>query len=220
MPRPAGPARDTRNDILNAAMELFATQGFAATTVKDIATRVGVKDASLYNHFKSKRAIFEAIIERELAHLQDLSDQDSAPHEVGAPREAAIDPASSLAQSDDELEAVIFTGYRPFFEDAGLICLRKMLTVNQFEDPHAGELYQAVFIEQPLRLQTTLFDRMVSQGLFAQCNARLAAYELHGAAFVLLSQNLSWTEAMPRLRAILRAFERAHRAEHSTHRNI
>ncbi|WP_172135488.1 TetR/AcrR family transcriptional regulator [Adlercreutzia sp. ZJ473] len=214
MPRPAGPARDTRNDILNAAMELFATQGFAATTVKDIAARVGVKDASLYNHFKSKRAIFDAIVERELAHLQNLFEQDGAPHEV------TIDPASSLAQSDDELEAVIFSSYRPFFEDAGLICLRKMLTVNQFEDPHAGELYQAVFIEQPLRLQTTLFDRMVSQGLFAQCNARLAAYELHGAAFVLLSQNLSWTEAMPRLRAILRAFERAHRAEHSTHRNI
>ncbi|WP_165048469.1 MULTISPECIES: TetR/AcrR family transcriptional regulator [unclassified Adlercreutzia] len=206
MPRPAGPARDTRNDILNAAMDLFATRGFAATTVKDIATRVGIKDASLYNHFKSKRAIFDAIIERELARLQTLLDQDSAS------RETTNDPDLSYTRSEDDLEAFVFSSYRAFFEKAGLICLRKMLTVNQFEDPRAGELYQAVFIEQPLRQQTALFDCMVSRGLFAQCNTRLAAYELHGAAFVLLSQNLSWAEAMPRLRALLRAFERAHRA--------
>lgn len=206
MPRPAGPARDTRNDILSAAMELFATKGFAATTVKDIAASVGIKDASLYNHFEGKRAIFDAIIERELARLRELLNRS------GALYETTDSPAPYLTRNESDLESVVFSSYRPFFEDAGLVCLRKMLTVNQFEDSRAGELYQTIFIEQPLRLQTALFDRMVSEGLFAQCNARLAAYEFHGAAFVLLSQNLSWTEAMPRLRAHLRAFERAHRA--------
>lgn len=52
---------DIRSRILDVARELFATDGFDATSVKQIAKRVGLSDAALYYHFKNKREILNAV---------------------------------------------------------------------------------------------------------------------------------------------------------------
>jgi AcrR family transcriptional regulator len=54
-------ARDTRDLLLDAALELFARQGFAATTVRQIAAEVGVRDTAIYGHFAGKQAIYDAL---------------------------------------------------------------------------------------------------------------------------------------------------------------
>lgn len=54
--------------ILDAAQELFVARGFKATAVKDIAAAVDAKDAPFYNHFVGKQALFDGIIERDLAY--------------------------------------------------------------------------------------------------------------------------------------------------------
>lgn len=58
-PKSAG--RDTRELLLDAALELFARQGFAATTVRQIAAEVGVRDTAIYGHFAGKQAIYDAL---------------------------------------------------------------------------------------------------------------------------------------------------------------
>jgi AcrR family transcriptional regulator len=58
-PKSAG--RDTRELLLDAALDLFARQGFAATTVRQIASEVGVRDAAIYGHFASKQAIYDTL---------------------------------------------------------------------------------------------------------------------------------------------------------------
>ncbi len=50
--------------IVAAALKLFASAGYNAVSVRDIAREVGIKDASIYSHFPSKDSILEAIIER------------------------------------------------------------------------------------------------------------------------------------------------------------
>jgi AcrR family transcriptional regulator len=63
-PSSSSPGRgrdDTRRRILEAARELFGTEGFDCTTVRQIASAVGITDAALYYHFKSKREILTAI---------------------------------------------------------------------------------------------------------------------------------------------------------------
>lgn len=51
-----------RQIIISAAAILFREKGFAATTMRDLATKVGVKAASLYNHIKSKQDILEDLL--------------------------------------------------------------------------------------------------------------------------------------------------------------
>lgn len=53
---------DRRDVILERAADLFAKQGVAATTVREIAEAVGILSGSLYHHFSSKDAIVDAIV--------------------------------------------------------------------------------------------------------------------------------------------------------------
>jgi TetR/AcrR family transcriptional regulator len=65
----AGP---TATRILDIAEQLFAERGFAAVSVREIAGRVGLNQASLYNHFPSKQALYEAVLERGLRPILEL----------------------------------------------------------------------------------------------------------------------------------------------------
>ncbi|NQX87978.1 MAG: TetR/AcrR family transcriptional regulator [Halioglobus sp.] len=61
------PPRSTPERILDAAEDLFAEKGYSATSLGDVADRVGIRSPSLYNHFKNKEALYEAVLERLLA---------------------------------------------------------------------------------------------------------------------------------------------------------
>jgi AcrR family transcriptional regulator len=52
----------TRQGIMDAAYELFLTQGFAATSMRQVAERAGLALGGIYNHFSSKEAIFSELI--------------------------------------------------------------------------------------------------------------------------------------------------------------
>jgi AcrR family transcriptional regulator len=60
----------TRTKLLNAALELFATRGYAATSVDAIAGEAGVSAGLLYHHFDAKAAVLNAIFEQSLADVQ------------------------------------------------------------------------------------------------------------------------------------------------------
>jgi len=65
----------TRQAILDAALDLFAEKGFFGTSLRDVATTVGVRESALYNYFAGKDALFEAI----LAAHQDSKIERLAP---------------------------------------------------------------------------------------------------------------------------------------------
>ncbi len=54
--------RQTRQAILDAALKLFAENGYYGTSLRDIATAVGVRESALYHYFPGKEARFEALI--------------------------------------------------------------------------------------------------------------------------------------------------------------
>ena len=60
---------DTKQRILDEALTLFSEKGYANVFVGDIAEAVGIKAPSLYKHYKSKKAIFDAIIDLQLLKL-------------------------------------------------------------------------------------------------------------------------------------------------------
>lgn len=61
---------DTKQRILEKSLELFSTKGYDSVSVGEIAKAVGIKAPSLYNHFPSKQAIFDAIVESTAAHYE------------------------------------------------------------------------------------------------------------------------------------------------------
>lgn len=59
--------RTTAERILDAAEDLFAEKGYAATSLGEVADAVGIRSPSLYNHFRNKEALYSAVLERLLA---------------------------------------------------------------------------------------------------------------------------------------------------------
>ena len=69
-------ARTTKEDILNAAVEIFAAKGVAKTTLDEIACKAHVTRGAIYWHFKNKTEIFDALHERLHRPLVDMIMQD------------------------------------------------------------------------------------------------------------------------------------------------
>ncbi|MFI5952887.1 helix-turn-helix domain-containing protein [Cryptosporangium sp. NPDC051539] len=81
------PDRTPRQEILDAAAALFGESGFAATSTRAIADRVGVRQASLYYYFPGKDEILLELLEASVRPTLDL---------VGAIRTAAPTAAAAL----------------------------------------------------------------------------------------------------------------------------
>lgn len=77
------PAEERRNEILDAADELFGNKGFDGTSTNDILNKVGIARGTLYHHFKSKEDVMNALIDRYSARLlvtaQEIAADKSIP---------------------------------------------------------------------------------------------------------------------------------------------
>ena len=80
---------DTKQKILDKALELFSEYGYDSVSVGQIAQAVGIKAPSLYNHFPGKQAIFDAIVESTAARYAEGTDRLSV-HVQDARRDVAM----------------------------------------------------------------------------------------------------------------------------------
>jgi AcrR family transcriptional regulator len=62
---------DRREAILDVARDCFLADGYGATSMSTIAARLGGSKGTLYNYFKSKEELFEAMMQRQCGELQD-----------------------------------------------------------------------------------------------------------------------------------------------------
>jgi TetR/AcrR family transcriptional regulator len=119
--------------ILNAAEALFAARGFAGVSVREIAGQVGLNQASIYNHFTGKQALYEAVLERGLRPILDLlADSAKGQGPQGEPLlDAVLDRLWQTPQlpkllqreilDDGEvLEAIAARWLRPIYEQGEL----------------------------------------------------------------------------------------------------
>jgi AcrR family transcriptional regulator len=93
--RPRGSGPETAEAILDAAEEAFAERGFDGTAMRDVASRVGIRAPSLYNHFPSKEALYGAVLERGVGPvlqmlLQLVETADGSSWEAGDLLEATL----------------------------------------------------------------------------------------------------------------------------------
>jgi AcrR family transcriptional regulator len=64
----------TRREILDVAWEIARQQGLSAVTLREVAGRIGMRSPSLYSHFDSKNAIYDAMFAQAWGELRDVFD--------------------------------------------------------------------------------------------------------------------------------------------------
>ena len=63
---------NTKEKILSVALTLFSTKGYKAVSVRHIASDVGIKASSLYNHFENKQEILDELIKKNTKYIEDF----------------------------------------------------------------------------------------------------------------------------------------------------
>ncbi len=89
----------TREDILEAAAQIFRRKGYHATSMQDIARAVRLQKASLYHHVSSKQDILVALLDRALdlliAAMQEVLASIRSPSAARSGKDAPLAPGEA-----------------------------------------------------------------------------------------------------------------------------
>lgn len=149
---------NTKQAIMEAALELFSVQGYEATSVSQIADAVGVRKASMYSHFGSKHEILDALV-------QETLDQYSR-HSIFA-RADWEDPEFTKDKKDitpDAAMQMIMGHIRYIIHDPNISRSRKMLTVEQFRNAELKTLQTKQSYTDVMRYFTGFMRFLSRQG--------------------------------------------------------
>lgn len=162
MPDDIRPAR--RALILDAAVALFLTEGFAATTVDAVARRSAASKSTVYAYFGDKAGLFSAAVERLHDSIADSVDAD-------APLAALATSVVATLHSDEAVglhriviaEALRFPELaRAFYASGPSRSTRLLLTVLRRSDPETAtaqaELLYTLLLGEPHRRRLLALD--------------------------------------------------------------
>ena len=163
----------TRERLLYAALDLFSINGYAATTVDEIAESVGIKGPSIYKYFKGKEALFHELAELSEKEYRKGMELDSNPTEL-------IHNADQLKQFS--IEQLIFT-----MNNDTIHKLRRMQAMEQFRNSFIREkatLHQHDTISKQF---ARIFESLMNEGKIETCDPNLLA-QLYTAPISLMVQ--------------------------------
>ena len=157
---------NTKQEILEAALELFSVQGFEATSISQIASAVGIRKASLYSHFENKQAILDALV-------QDVLEQ-YASHSLFARADWEND-AGGLPQTPDDAVQMIQGQIRYILHDPAISRARKMLVIEQFQNPELAKLQTKQNYSDVMHYFTGLITSLIQKGVLAEDDPEVMA---------------------------------------------
>ena len=153
---------NTKQEILEASLDLFSVKGFEATSISQIANAVGIRKASLYSHFENKQAILDALVkdvldqyaERSIFAKADWDEYDDA--------------EDKSALTPDAAAQMILGQIRYILHDPHISKARKMLVIEQFQNPELAKLQTKQNYSDVLRYFTGLVKQLIRLEVLAE----------------------------------------------------
>lgn len=171
-------AGETKERILEAALELFAQSGYLGTSMSDIAKQLGITKAALYKHYAGKQEILDSIVQRmntmdyeraEAYEMPETEPDGFAEAYLKLPIEKIR--AYSAAQFDHWTKEIFSANFR------------KMLTLEQYRDPEMARLFQDYLATGPTTYMAAIFRKLTE----SDAEAMQLALEFYGPMYLLYS---------------------------------
>ena len=150
---------DTKKLILSAALRLFSAYGYDSVSVGQIAKAVGIKAPSLYNHYESKQAIFDALLEEICEQYQRDTDKINI-HVQNAEQDTAL----FTDITEDGLAEKVRQMFLYSVHNESVSRFRKMMTIEQFRSTQLSELYTWRYVTRLVEYHRELFRRLIEAG--------------------------------------------------------
>ena len=179
---------NTKDKIRHEALKLFSSQGYDAVSVRDIARAVGVKESSLYNHFKNKQDIFDDILREYAQRTEAFFNQMNV---TGEDKQFTVDTRTIemyQTMSNEAFEAMCAPIFDFYFMDEINVMLRRMLTLEQFRSPELAKLYREISFDTSLDFQAQLFGALMASGHFVSCDPYVLALAFFAPIFLIFTK--------------------------------
>jgi len=159
----------TKDTILKVALKLFSTKGYKATTVRDIAGEIGIKQSALYNHFKNKDEILETLIsDLTTSAIANIFDNNDAKMAQKTPKSLLMGIATTfkLLSFDGQNEA-----------------LYRLLMQELFRNEKVRLIYNEQFYQENVKKLSTIFFNMMQEEKIISSDPLLLAHEFFSPLF-------------------------------------
>ena len=155
-------AKDTKERILETALQMFSQNGYAGTNVRELTAALGLVKSSMYRHFESKEAIWNALLDQMIAYYGKR---------FGSPEHLPPVPDSLEGLVQMTMGMVNFT-----IHDEKIIMTRKVLAIEQYRDERARGLATKHFLTGLTDMFTHVFAGMMDKGLLQRDDPAMLAF--------------------------------------------
>lgn len=198
----------TKEQIWREALRLFAFNGYDGVSVKEIASAVGIKDSSIYNHYKSKQEIYDSILDECSVWIMKKR------------REISINdiPGNAESLTEKDILEMNIKFFEFFLTDETAIMFQKMLMREQYTNPAAKEVFYNIFVLGPIQKEIQIFSELMEKGYFKKTDAQVMALQFYAPIFLLMAnsggKDDAYTEKMKKqLEEHIMVFGKFRRAE-------
>lgn len=172
---------DTKQKILDKALELFSSKGYDSVSVGEIAKAVGIKAPSLYNHYPSKQAIFDAIFENTALQYEKYTDGIDI-HVQNSKMDVGV--------FSDIAEEFLIQKVRQIFlyslHNETISRFRRMMTIEQFRTPQISKLYSERYVDRMVEYHAGIFRKLIENGEIRNENPETLAVMYVSPVIILL----------------------------------
>ena len=155
-------AKDTKQRILAAALDMFSQFGYTGTNIRELTASLGLAKSGMYKHFESKEAIWDALLDQMITYYGEHF--GSAEHLPPVPN------------SLEELTVMTMGMVNFTVHDEKIIKTRKLLTIEQFRDDRARALATKHFLTGLTEMFTHVFAGMMDKGLLRRDDSEMLAF--------------------------------------------
>ena len=155
-------AKDTKERILETALEMFSQNGYNGTNIRELTAALGLVKSSIYKHFEDKEAIWNTLLDRMIAYYDEH-----------------FGSAENLPPVPDSLEALVAMTMQMVdftVHDEKIVMTRKLLTIEQFRDDRARALATKHFLTGLSEMFTHVFSGMMDRGLLRRDDPAMLAF--------------------------------------------
>ena len=155
-------AKDTKERILMAALDMFSQNGYAGTNIRELTASLGLGKSSMYRHFESKEEIWNALLDELIAYYEVR---------FGSPEHLPPVPDSL-----EELIAMTMRMVNFTVHDETIVKTRKLLSIEQFRDERARDLATKHFLTGLTEMFARIFAGMMDKGLLRRDDPKMLAF--------------------------------------------
>lgn len=171
-------AGDTKERIIDVALELFAQSGCLGTSMSDIAKQLGITKGALYKHYTGKQEILDSIVER-----MNKMDYERAEEYEMPETEPDGFAETYMSTPIQNIRAYAMAQFDHWTKEHFSSNFRKMLTLEQYRDPKLAQLYHDYLATGPTEYMAAIFRKLTD----SDDAAMQLALEFYGPMFLLYS---------------------------------